>query len=73
MTPTDTAHASPASNDGSVFLHGLDEIVTARRMKPALPPDDRTECELVTTDETDQQPGRKAADGGEQWHAEGES
>ena len=65
VTTADAAHASPTSDEDTVFLHGLDEVVTARRVKSALPSDDRTQRELVATDEADQQPSGKAADGRE--------
>jgi hypothetical protein len=68
MAAADAAHTAPAPDDHSVLLHRFDKIPAARWVKPALPPDNRTERELVASDEADHELRWQAADGVQELH-----
>ncbi len=53
MAAQDAADAAQASQDGTIFLYRFNKVLAAGWVKPALPPENRTENKLVQSDQSD--------------------
>jgi hypothetical protein len=61
LTLQDPPQAPQASGDDAVFLDGENEILAARRIKPALTAEDRAQKFLVTAHHSDHRARRQLA------------
>lgn len=59
VAPADSPGAFQRALDRSVFLHRLDEIAAARRVKAALLPDQRAQKNLIQPHHADQNSARQ--------------
>jgi len=53
MAAQDAADAAQASQDDAIFLYRFNKVLAAGWVKPALPPENRTENKLIQSDQTD--------------------
>ena len=54
MAAADAGEATETAADCTMFFHGLPEVAAAGRLKPAVPPDEWAERELIEDDEPDE-------------------
>lgn len=59
MAATDPPEPLKGSSDGPVFLHRLNEVMAAGRMKAALLPEDRTQKDLIESDHANENSTRQ--------------
>ena len=61
VAAADARDAAPASPHRAVLLHGLNEVVAARRAEAAAIAEEGPECPLIHAHQPDQDPTRQAA------------
>jgi hypothetical protein len=59
LTLQNSPHAPQAPGDNAVFFDGQDEVLAARRIKAALPAENRAQEFLVAANERDYATGRQ--------------